>query len=125
MPKYPMYYLLDEQGNPYPTEDSHAVEALLGAIDKRRVAVTEGTYGHHKMLVSTVFLVIDHNFRITPEEKASPPILYETLLFIDGNTIGNSTRRYETKEQALEGHKDAASLVDIFTRSGMTHRHRD
>ena len=55
----PLYYLLDEQGNPYPTDDSSAANELYKDIEKCRIARTEKTIIRRKVLVSTVFLVID------------------------------------------------------------------
>lgn len=52
-------------------------------------------------LVSTVFLAIDHSF------GGTPPLLYETIVFEDESGCGDDEvcERYETREQALAGHK--------------------
>ena len=50
----PMYYILDEQGNPVPTNDSHLANELLGQSEKRRVGRLEKTVEGHVIMVSTV-----------------------------------------------------------------------
>ncbi len=106
----PMYWLLDEQGNPYPSNDSHAANEQLKDGEKRRVAIAERNLGKHAIEVSTVFLTIDHNHRITPEERASPPILFETMLFVDDKGI--LTQRYATREEAQAGHDEMVVKLD-------------
>ena len=104
-----LYYLLDEHGNPYPTEDRHAASELLGNIDKRRVGLTEKDVAGHHIMASTVFLVIDHSFAAGGE-----PDLFETMLFIDGtgNEIGSATKRYHTREEAIQGHAEIVEGVE-------------
>ena len=48
---------------------------------------------------------------------SGPPVLYETMLFIDGEEIGSATRRYETKEQAQQGHEDTVHDVESVCES--------
>jgi len=78
----PLYYLLDAQGSPYPTENTHAA----------------------------VFLVIDHSHAWEAEEYK--PVLYETMLFIDGDEVGNATRRYHTRDESIQGHEEVVSGVE-------------
>lgn len=56
-------------------------------------------------LVSTVFLVLDHNW--TPE---GPPILYETMVF---NSSGEAVaqQRYATAAEAIAGHDQLVAAV--------------
>lgn len=54
--------------------------------------------------VSTVWLGLDHRF--TGE---GPPIIFETMIFGPG-PLDETTRRYATEQQALEGHQQ---MVDI------------
>jgi hypothetical protein len=103
---HPLYYILDEHDNPVPTNDSHTANELLINADKRRVGLTEKDIAGHSIMVSTVFLVIDHNY------TDGPPILYETMLFIDSTEVGSATQRYETKEQAQKGHEETSSKVE-------------
>ena len=68
----------------------------------RHVARTELPDG---LVVSTVFLGIDHSFG-----RTGPPLLFETMAFHDGD--GRETERYATWEQAEKGH---AAMVAAFT----------
>lgn len=54
--------------------------------------------------VSTVFLVIDHNWGICPD---SPPILYVTMICRSGHWENESQERYHTRAEAMEGHRRA------------------
>lgn len=56
------------------------------------------------ILVSTVFLGLDHNY--SPDPTA---ILFETMIF--GGDFDDYQRRYATWEQAEHGHKDAVEMV--------------
>lgn len=49
------------------------------------------------ILLSTVFLCIDHNF------SGDKPLLFETMLFLNGVDIAQ--KRYSTWEEAEQGHK--------------------
>lgn len=53
--------------------------------------------------VSTVFLGLDHNF------GSGEPLLFETMIF--GGPLDEYTWRYETWEQAEEGHRAAVRLA--------------
>lgn len=67
-------------------------------LDNRRIKHTKinGT------LVSTVFLVLDHNF-----EKKDDPILFETMTFPDQDIC----RRYRTFEEAVKGHDQIVETI--------------
>lgn len=54
--------------------------------------------------VSTVFLGLDHGFNVN-----GPPVLFETMVF--GGKHDGYQERYETKEQAIKGHKIACAMV--------------
>ena len=78
-----------------------ATSALEGAafmknIEARIVRQTE----NKKMLISTVFLGLDHN-----HSGVGDPILFETMIFIDGEE--QYCNRCSTWKQAEEMHKDA------------------
>lgn len=63
---------------------------------KRRIARTELPSG---ILISTVFLGLDHNF------GDEPPILFETMAFAHGNVSEDlCQQRYNTYDEAIEGH---------------------
>lgn len=102
--EYHFQYLLDADGNPYPAPDTPAgqLEAvlLLQNIARRQVASTELGVDGHQVHLSTVFLVFNHAF-----EAGAPPILYESMLFVDGVNISGSQRRYETQALAEVGHQ--------------------
>jgi hypothetical protein len=70
-------------------------------INNRRIARTE----INNLLVSTVFLTIDHGWSGTPQ-------WFETMVFEDID-IGTDKfcRRYETWEQALKGHDEVVQMV--------------
>jgi hypothetical protein len=74
---------------------------LLGDADARRVARTEVG----DAVVSTVFLVIDHNW------GDGPPLLYETMVFRDGDWVGEDQWRYSTRAAALAGHEEAVATL--------------
>ena len=99
-------YLLDAQGNPYPSDDSDAIDKLLHDIEKRRVALTEKDVADHHIKVSTVFLV--WNRELTPDRE---PIIYETATSIDDFEYIFSTQ-YHTKQEAEEGHREAVEGVE-------------
>ena len=55
------------------------------------------------LLVSTVFLGLDHNF------YGGPPLLFESMVFKDGLDTGILCWRYSTWEEAEGGHKAAVA----------------
>ena len=57
-----------------------------------------------KILVSTVFLGIDHNWSGKGE-----PVLFETMIF--GGKYNNYQERYTSYEDAIKGHKKAKKLI--------------
>lgn len=59
-----------------------------------------------KVLVSTVFLGLDHNW------NDGKPILFETMIF--GGKHDQEQRRYCTYEEAEQGHED---IVDKYCES--------
>ena len=72
-------------------------------IKKHRVASTER--GH--ILVSTVFLGIDHNFT-----NIGDPLLFETMVF--GGLKNDYQIRYHTWDEAMRGHLE----INKMTLSG-------
>ncbi|HEX3640220.1 MAG TPA: hypothetical protein VHV10_02900 [Ktedonobacteraceae bacterium] len=97
----PIWYLLDDDGNPYPTHDTIAAAELLGDVERRRIGQVEKEIAGHRVWLSTVFLVLEH---MDWSYRPPRPALFETMLFIDGNEIGNVTNRYATSDEALQGH---------------------
>lgn len=84
------YY--DKQGNPM------ELDAWAHKLDDREYKVVEQTHlKSGDVLVSTVWLGIDHNFL-----GEGPPLIFETMVFGDGED--DYTERYSTEEQARAGH---------------------
>ena len=91
-----IYYGMDGQ----PLSESEAAELFAGnPEEKRRVAQTE--YGGVE--VSTVLLVIDHNW------GKGPPLIFETMIF--GGEFDRRVWRYSTREEAEAGHVEACQKV--------------
>lgn len=102
----PMWYKLDENKNPVPAKDMYEANGLLCNDEARRVAldhITVEDYGI-TITVSTVFLVLDHNY--LPKGK---PVLFETMIFNGG--LNHSLDRYCTWKEAEAGHKRMIELV--------------
>ena len=59
-----------------------------------------------EVLVSTVFLGINHNFNY---DSDSPPLIYETMIF--GGRCNHETWRYSTMKEAQAGHKLAVEFA--------------
>ena len=100
------YYILDKTGKkPLRATEEQASE-WFERIDDRRLERTiipadqnpEGV----EIEVSTVFLVIDHNFSGFGE-----PLLWETMIFGSAKYGSQCTGRYSTYDQAKIGHKKA------------------
>lgn len=56
-------------------------------------------------LVSTVYLGINHNY------GEGEPLIFETMIFPEGEWLEDYCERYATKAQALEGHERAVALI--------------
>jgi hypothetical protein len=112
VPEYHMYYLLHDDGTVEPTE-YHAVAMLQLRDEKRIIARYEKTIGKYILKVSTVFLVINHGM---PGEQ---PVLFETLFFLNGNSIDNSMLRYHTLRDALKGHNETIKIMEEALKEAM------
>lgn len=82
-----------------PVSSLFELEDFLTHFDKRRVALTEIGDAN----VSTVFLAINHSF------GEGPGLWFETMIF--GGDHDGYQERYETYEQAEEGHKRAIEMA--------------
>lgn len=71
------------------------------AIEKDRVVSKDELPGG--VLVSTVFLGLDHSF------GSGPPILFETMIF--GGPHDGYQERYSSWDEAEKGHKKALAKV--------------
>jgi hypothetical protein len=61
-------------------------------------------YESKNLVVSTVFLGLDHSFE-------GPPILFETL--VSGGDLEGEMDRYHTWEEAIKGHNNMMKLCGI------------
>lgn len=100
-----MRYVLDEKGNPKPEPDLMKWAKFFEDRKKRVVQQDVIQRDGQEILVSTVFLGLDHNFI-----SGGPPILYETMIFGLPSMEGYQ-ERYVTKEAALIGHAKALELA--------------
>lgn len=80
------------------------VECMEAGINLRRVA--QSWYG--PWWISTVWLGLDHGF---PWMRNHRPLIYETMVFHEGDTMDTHTERYSTLEEAFIGH---ARIVDTL-----------
>jgi len=78
-------------------------DTLLGSVDGRTVAKTEIDVNGEEVRVSTVFLVLDHNF------SGELPVLFETMIF--GGIHNEHQSRYCTWSEAERGHEYAVKMV--------------
>jgi hypothetical protein len=92
------WYVLDDEGNPVKEPNLLIASQWFedSQNDNRRIVAVTEIPGINAQL-STVFLALDHGFR-------GQPMLYESLWF--GGPNDGEMRRYSTKEEALEGHKE-------------------
>lgn len=90
------YWILDDAGEPVPVDDvqtwAYWFESTKGT-DERVVARTDVGGG---VVLSTVFLGLDHGF------GSGRPLLYESMVF--GGPLDGEMHRYATRADALAGH---------------------
>ena len=100
-------YIREPSGQIVACDDVLKVAKWFEDEDNRRIALSAVPYGEDSkegILISTVFLCIDHN--LTGEGE---PILFETLAsFPDDFEI---MRRYTTEAEALKGHDEVVAEV--------------
>ena len=89
------HYILEDETHRVKPVDYLAWAEWMTNFEKRRVALDEVG----GIRVSTVFLGIDHAF------GQGEPILFETLVSSNGDTVEIDTIRYCTYLEALEGHQ--------------------
>lgn len=92
-------YVLDADHKPVPVEDVREWAKWYELLGVRLVEQTtfEG------ILVSTVFLGIDHSFGV------GPPVLFETMVF--GGKHADYQARCRTWDEAVEQHKRVVEMV--------------
>ena len=96
-----LYYNLDENKNVIVCSQN-----TWERDTTKHVKVTE--FKSPALKISTIFLGLDHGCSTFEE---SPPIVFETMIFWDGNKrLDQYQKRYCTYQEALEGHKEALKL---------------
>lgn len=88
-----MFYILDHNKVPVLSDEASApVTVQKDVLPGRRV--------------STVFLSVQHG-----TDNQGRPVLFETMVFADGDWSGEFQCRYSTWDDALEGHKHVLNSV--------------
>jgi len=108
------YYILDEQGQPVPTNDLYAIGRLLGNIKARKVAETHFVFRGLPVGISTRNTVLNH-----AHGPCAEPVLWETMVFTRSPHLDGLCQRYTSKCAAIYGHN---WLVAHCYRYLRTHR---
>ena len=95
-----LWYKLDKKNNPIVCID-HMDYAKWYKKNKKQGIVKQDTID--EVLVSTVFLGLDHSF------SGEKPLLWETMIF--GGNHDQYQDRYSSYEDALKGHQEALDLL--------------
>ena len=104
-------YILDENHDPIRvTAEEYSNFLKEGG---RLPMVVEKT-GYEGVIISTVFLSIDHNFL-----NDGPPVLFETMTFSEDHKHWDQCdqARYHTWDQAKQGHKEMVERVKDWFRT--------
>lgn len=96
-------YILDENDNPKVEKDIIKWAQWFEANREKRI-LRQDKLGN--IMVSTVFLGIDHNFFETGR-----PVLWETMIF--GGKDEMYQERYSSRDEALKGHEKALEMIQI------------
>lgn len=99
----PKFWILDENHKPI-TVSSIMEWGMWFEAERGKNRIVKQTELEGDILVSTVFLGIDHGFNFGDEDD-NVPILFETMIF--GGELNDFQERYPTWEGAVIGH-DAA-----------------
>jgi hypothetical protein len=100
------HYILDERGEPKVVDfETWARWFEASRTNRSRIiAQDKDESGETTVMVSTVFLGLDHNYG-----GKGPPILWETLVF--GGVLDGEMERYSSREAALRGHQELCAKV--------------
>ena len=94
----PTMYILDEHNTPVPCYEAVQWGIWMEAArNEQRLHV--GSTEVDGMVVSTVFLGLDHNF------MGGEPLLFETMIFNKYGSAVDGQSRYHTWQEADMGHK--------------------
>ncbi len=97
-------YILDTKNNPIPTSFDEWVKWETENQDRRIISRNRIFINEEEILISTVFLGIDHSFN-----RLHPPIVFETMIF--GGKQDGWQDRYHTYREACDGHLKALEMV--------------
>lgn len=97
-----LFYALDKDGEPTACPDIAAWAKWFDSVD-HRIRVDEVG----KLLVMTIFIGIDHNLGLNPENG---PVLWEAVVFSQKGKEKWSAR-YKTKEKALRSHDNLVKAL--------------
>jgi hypothetical protein len=100
------YYMLDERGEPVGTDDIYVWAAWFEDVNNRILAHDRDESGTRDVMVSTVFLALDHSFGL------GPPVLWETMVFVGGGGRDVYCERYTSRADALAGHRRACKMAN-------------
>jgi hypothetical protein len=103
------HWILDRHGEPQRTDDFMGWARWYETAE-RTVQVTRMGDPEGEVVVSTVFLGVDHNSENGPE-----PVLWESL--VRGGPLDNELRRYTSREAAVQGHDElVADVIDALAK---------
>jgi len=102
-----LHWILDEDGDPQAVDLFTWAAWIEDRPAERVILQDRPTPG---CMVSTVFLGLDHSFRLEP----GPPVLWETMIF--GGPFDGFHDRYTSRLTALRGHARALALVEAYYR---------
>ena len=94
-------YVLNEDGQPVICEDVRVWAEWFEHHPEQRIVARDAV--GDDIVVSTVFLGLDHNW------SGGPPVLWETMIF--GGPDDEYQERYTSQEAALAGHATALARV--------------
>lgn len=97
----------DREGNPI------SVEECEKKLRDENYKIIKQTYEKDDVLISTVWLGLDHSYIINNSNKKIDPVIFETMVFMDSHNsyIDSYMDRYSTEEEALAGHERICGMV--------------
>lgn len=101
-------YITDDEGQPVPCPD---LMRWARWFERPGNKIVIRSYAPDVM-VSTVFLALDHGF------GDGPPVLWETMVFCDGTCRDRDSARYTSRYSALRGHVRMCKSWGVPVRSG-------